>query len=676
MLANYWQMPLQEQTMQQFIIAITLITVGGILAFITRKNRDVSTIVGAGSAIIGSLIAAVPVARVLFSSAELPLLLLNLPLGEATLKLDAVSAFFSLPILALFPAVALYNAACSKHDRHTHDNCWLLLNMLAAAMLLLLASANALTFLIAWELMSVAAFFLIVWRDEIASARSAAWQFLIASHVGTAALMLLFALLSVQSGSLEFARFAAMYMPAGFETTAFLLAVFGFGVKVGLLPLHVWLPDSYTFADAPVSAILSGAMSKMGFYGLLRVLMLLPLPRESWGWLLVVGGLLTGIFALIMALAQSDIKKVVSYSSMENAGIILMAIGCSLLAMSWKQPEIAGIAMAGALLHILNHAVCKGLLFMGTGAIYWGTGTRRLELMGGLAGKMPFTAVCFALASVAIAGLPPFNSFISEFIIFIAGLKAAISNDPQALLLAAAMLSGLALIGGLAAATFARTFGLVFLGAARHDKKHEMQDISPALRLPFIFLLICMGALIVAAPWLLSPIMRVSWLIMARQTGFALVDLSEAALWQPVGLVVAFSLTMIVLVLAGWQLRRKFFSAGERSDRPTWDCGYAAPDARMQYTSSSFSQTIVDIFSPVVRPYKHGEKVSGLFPQHASFRTDTPDSLLRYLFVPLFGLIDRILLPLRGLQHGRLHLYICYVAITLLALLVWKVVAI
>ncbi len=385
--------------MQQFLIAIALIMTGGILAFITRKHRDVSNIVGAGTAVIGSIIAALPVIRVLFHSVEQPLLLLNLPLGQATLKLDALSAFFSLPVLMLFPAVAIFMAAVTRHERYTHDNCWPFLNMLASAMLLLLVSANAVVFLIAWELMSVSAFFLVTHRDEIASARAAAWQFLVASHIGTAALMLLFALLSSQCGSFEFTQFASTFLPSGFGTVVFVLAVFGFGVKVGLLPLHVWLPDSYTFSDSPVSALLSGAMSKMGFYGLLRVMMLLPLPQSSWGWLLVVGGLLTGIFAMIMALAQADIKKVIAYSSMGNAGIILMGIGCSTLAMHWKQPEIAGIAMTGSLLHVLNHAVCKGILFMGTGAIYWGTGTRKLEMMGGLAGKMPFTAFCFALAA-------------------------------------------------------------------------------------------------------------------------------------------------------------------------------------------------------------------------------------------------------------------------------------
>ena len=659
--------------MQQYLIAIALIMTGGILTLIIRKHRDVSAIIGAGSAIIGSLIAVLPVLKVVFAGADFPVLLLNLPLGEATLKLDAVSAFFALPVLVLLPVTALFSGAVARQEKYGADGYWFFLNTLAAAMLSLLISANAAVFLVSWEIMSVAAFFLITHRDEIATARSAGWRFLVASHVGTAALMLLFALLAARSGSLEFAQFAGAYLPDGLGSLAFFLALFGFGVKVGLLPLHVWLPDSYTYADAPVSALLSGAMSKMGFYGLLRVLMLLPVPVASWGWTLVIGGLLTGIFAMIMALAQSDLKKVISYSSMENAGIILMAIGCSVLAMTWKQPLIAGIAMVGALLHILNHSVCKGLLFLGSGAVYWGLGTRKLEMMGGLAKSMPFTAVCFAIASAAIAGLPPFNNFVSEFIIFVAGLQAATINDPAALLLAAAILAGLALIGGLAVATFARTFGLVFLGAPRHDTKHEINEITTLVKAPFLILVGLIGVLTVASPWLLKPIHRVATIIMKDQAGTSAAVLPGEFLQQPITMVVLFSLALLVLVIAGWQIRQRFFSAGDRSDRLTWDCGYAEPDARIQYTSSSFSQTIVDLFSAIVRPYKHGEKVSGLFPQHASFRTDAPDSLLRYLFVPLFNLVDLGLRPFRALQHGRLHLYICYVAITLLALLIWKV---
>ena len=662
--------------MQQYLIAIALIMAGGILALITRKSRAVSTVVGVGSAVIGSIIAVIPVAKVLFYSSVFPILVLDLPLGEATLRLDVVSAFFALPVIILVPLTAMFSGAVARHEKYSADGYWFFLNTLAAAMLLLLVAANAMVFLLAWEIMSVAAFFLITHRDEIATARSAGWRFLVASHIGTAALMLLFVLLGARSGSLEFSQFATAHLTDGLDSVAFFLALFGFGVKVGLLPLHVWMPDSYTFADAPISAILSGAMSKMGFYGLLRILMLLPSPAASWGWVLVVGGLLTGVYAMISALAQSDLKKVIAYSSMENAGIILMALGCSVLAMNWKQPVIAGAAMVGALLHILNHSVCKGLLFFGSGAIYWGTGTRKLEMMGGLAHKMPFTATCFAFASAAIAGLPPFNNFISEFIIFIAGLRAATLNNPSALLLAAIILGGLALIGGLAVATFARTFGLVFLGAPRHDKRHEINETAPLVRVPFVILLVLIGVLTIASPWLIKPLLMVAETLMAHQTGFATADLQGVLLHQPVAMVVQFSLTLLILVVLGWQIRRLFFSKGDRSDRLTWDCGYAEPDARMQYTSSSFSQSIVDMFSAIIRPYKHGENVSGLFPQHASFRTDTPDSLLRYWFLPLFSLVDRVLLPLRALQHGRLHLYIGYVAITLLILLLWKVVVI
>jgi len=358
---------------------------------------------------------------------------------------------------------------------------------------------------------------------------------------------------------------------------------------------------------------------------------------------------------------------------MENAGIILMAIGCSMLAMTWKQPEIAGVAMAGALFHILNHAVCKGLLFLGSGAVYWGIGSRRVEIMGGLAKKMPFTAICFAVASIAIAGLPPFNGFMSKFIIYIAGLQSATLDSPQAMLLAVAILGGLALISGLASIVFARTFGLIFLGASRHDKAHEVKEIAPILRIPFVLLLLLIAFLTIMLPWLLTPVLRVAWLILSPQTGFVSDGLQGEFLLAPMIVVVKFSLVLITLVIAGWQIRSRFFSLGDRSDRPTWGCGYAAPDAKMQYTSSSFSQTIVDLFSSFIRPKKRGEEVSGLFPQHASFRTDTPDALLRYLFTPLFALVDRVLLPLRRLQHGRLHLYICYVAITLLILLIWKV---
>lgn len=660
--------------MQYFLMAIIIIFCGGVVAFLTGKLRTFSAVAGASSCLSGSCFALIPVYTTLIGGQSAGSFQLTLPLGPATLQLDAVSAFFSLPVLLIGTLASFYAAVTTNHEKRESGGYWFFFNLLVASMLLLLCSANAVLFLMAWEIMSIAAFFLITHRDEISSARNAGWRFLVASHVGTAGLFLLFALLSSASDSFEFSGFAAVAVTGGYASAIFFLALFGFGVKVGLLPLHVWLPDSYTFADAHVSATLSGAMSKMGFYGLIRVLTFLPVYSESWGWALAIGGLLTGVFALITAMAQHDLKKVISYSSMENAGIIMMALGTAILAVIWKQPAMAFAAFAGALLHVFNHAICKGLLFLGSGAVYFGTGTRKLEAMGGLAGHMPFTAFAFGIGSAAIAGLPPFNNFVSEFVIFLAGLKSATIGNSSALLLSSIILAGLGLIGGLAVACFARTFGLVFLGASRSDKKVAPAEVHALVKIPMALMVVGIVFASLASPWLIRPIaVVVNEIVLPAGLAFSADDISLIVL--PLRTVASFSLAILLLVVVCWLLRRRFFSAGDIDGRFTWDCGFAAPDSRIQYTSSSFSQPVSEVFSSIVRPYRHGEKVSGLFPAHASFRTDAPDSLLRYLFIPLFGLIDRVLMPLRKLQHGRLHLYICYVALTLLFLLIWKVVA-
>jgi len=228
------------------------------------------------------------------------------------------------------------------------------------------------------------------------------------------------------------------------------------------------------------------------------------------------------------------------------------------------------------------------------------------------------------------------------------------------------------MIGGLAAACFSRTFGLVFLGAGRVEKKHEPEEVD----LPVKVVLVVPAVLIAVLPIFVPSVLRiiaeiVNSIVLPANSSFDYLS-ALAGIEHPVGIVSMIMPVLLGLVLIGWLIRKRFFSEGDVSDRPTWDCGFAAPDARMQYTSSSFSQPLVESFSAIVRPFRHGEKVFGLFPQHASYRTDSPDSILRYLVTPVFSLIDRIMIPVRALQHGRLHLYICYLAITLLILLVWK----
>ncbi|MDD3145653.1 MAG: proton-conducting transporter membrane subunit, partial [Candidatus Riflebacteria bacterium] len=542
--------------MQHYLMAIVIISSGGALAWLTGKLRTMSAVIATVSCLAGGALALMTALQSLLNGNSTTSYILNLPLGQATLKIDQVSAFFSLPVIFLGTLAAVYAASTCHRDKYEGGGYWFFYNLLIASMLLLLASGNAILFLMAWEIMSLAAFFLITHRDEIASARNAGWRFFVASHIGTAGLFVLFALLSSSSGSYEFSQFAHAPITFGSASIIFFLALFGFGVKVGLLPLHVWLPDSYTFADAHVSAVLSGAMSKMGFYGLIRVLMFLPKPEESWGWAMAIGGLLTGIFALITALAQHDLKKVISYSSMENAGIILMALGCAVLANIWKQPAMAFAATAGALMHILNHAVCKGLLFLGSGAVYFGTGTRKLEAMGGLAKSMPYTAVAFGIGSAAISGLPPFNNFVSEFLIFLAGLKAATLGNSSALLLAGIILAGLGLIGGLAVACFARTFGLVFLGASRSDKKIEPLEIQPLVRIPLAILVFLIFATSLLSPWILLPVTRVAADI-GSASGMLFSPDDVLASAMPMHAIAIFSLALLALVMVSYLIKMK-----------------------------------------------------------------------------------------------------------------------
>jgi hydrogenase-4 component B len=659
--------------MQLFLYAIMVVFLGGFLAFILGKWRRTSNFFGAFSCLLAALLTLKPLYAVLIAQQTLDPISFALPLSQATITLDSVSAFFALPVVVLGSISAFFAAATSNPRNEQYPGAyWFFYNLLMAGMLTLLCTSNAVLFIMAWEIMSVAAFFLIAHRDEHNTTRNAAWRFLIASHIGTAAIFFLFAILSTASGSYDFAAFANAPLATSLPSVVFFLALFGFGVKVGIFPLHIWLPESYTFAESHVSAVLSGAMSKMGFYGLIRVMMFLPNHLESWGWALLLGGVVTGIFAMAMALTQIDLKKVISYSSMENAGIIMIALGAGLLANLWGAPIIALAAFIGAFLHVLNHAVCKGLLFLCAGSVYFATGTRNIEQMGGIAKAMPFTATLFGIGSMAIAGLPPFNSFISEILIFLAGLKAATLTEPKALLMATVVLMGLGLIGGLAVACFARLFGLTFLGAQRSNRQLNLKSIKPLVNFALFTLALMILAIALAAPTLLTPIYRVVVQVVAP-TGSSFTLEHLQTLMGPIKTVSTISAYLIILTCLLTLVKRKFFSKGEETSL-TWDCGFLAPTPRIQYTASSFAQPANEAFIAMNNYQVKGEPVAGLFPKKGSLKTHSEDFAEKSLFQPMFYGVNKYLIMFRGLQHGKLHLYVCYIAVTLLVLLLWKVV--
>ncbi len=654
------------------LLVSLLFFAGGATGSLIFANRGRwSRFLGAGGIVLGCVCGTVPSACVaLGEPAQSLRMAWEVPYGSLFLRLDALSAFFLLPIFLICALAALYGAEYLEayRDRKALAPPWFFLNLLVASMVVVVLARNGVLFLMAWEMMALSSFFLVTFEDEREDVRHAGWVYLVASHIGTAFLLVLFVLLGKTNGSLDFDRFTAS-SGAGL---LFVLALVGFGTKAGFVPLHVWLPEAHPAAPSHVSAVMSAVMIKTGIYGLLRILTFLGPPQAWWGWVLCVVGLTSGIMGVLLALAQHDLKRLLAYHSVENIGIIALGLGVGIIGLSVGVPSIAAVGFAGALLHVLNHALFKGLLFLAAGNVAHGAQTREIDHLGGLLRRMPGTGATFLIGAVAISGLPPLNGFISEFLIYLASFRGAVALDGSSNVPMLATISGLALIGGLAAACFTKAFGIVFLGEPRTQHAEHAHEVGLAMLLPgFVLAAGCvliglfgagvvrsMGPLISSITGL-PPIPVGQSLAEAAHT-VALVSYSGAAL-----LGVAALLTLgRAMALA----RRRVRAAA------TWDCGYARPSPRMQYTASSFAQPLTETFAILLQTRRVLSAPRGLFPQQAEFLTQTDDPYKTYIFQPMFHAIGRWLSSLRPLQQGKVQLYVLYIAVTLLVLLLWQVV--
>ncbi len=645
----------------------------GLLALVARGSR-LPTWIGVAGAAGGSCLGLLAAIQALVTgttvSVELPW---RLPMASWSIAIDPLSAFFLIPVLGLSALAAVYGAGYWRPPDvpRSTGSAWLWFNLLVASMAMVLVARNGMLFLLAWELMTLASFFLVTLDDDSSSARQAGGIYLIATHVGTAFLLVLFLMLGDRSGSLDFARF--LDAPARTATGAgalFLLALIGFGVKAGFMPMHVWLPEAHPAAPAHVSALMSGAMIKLGIYGLLRMLGYIGPPSPWWGWTLLLIGLVSGLLGVLYALAQHELKRLLAYSSVENMGIIACGLGIGLLGVSYHLPFVAVLGFGAALLHVLNHAMFKGLLFLGAGAVAHGAHTGAINRLGGLLKRMPWTGSAFLVASVAIAGLPPLNGFVGEFLLYLGSLRAATLRDPAQAIAGVAVIGGLALIGGLAAACFAKAFGIVFLGEPRSEIAREAREPGLLMRIPMLLLA---AACLAAA--LLSPRIFASLAgILPALTGLppagvaAEVGLGSAAL----GRVTIVSGVLLILAILIAALRKAILLRRPAAAVPTWDCGYQATTARMQYTESSFAQPISELFRSVLPTRAAMVEPSGPFPGESSFATTTPDSFRERVFRPLFQEIGRRFTPFRRIQEGRVQIYVLYIALTLLALLLYQ----
>jgi hydrogenase-4 component B len=579
--------------------------------------------------------------------------------GEVVhLRLDAVSAFFLALLSLIGGAGAVYGREYWTEHAHPtsarRGRVWW--SVLVLCLGWVLVTTNGLHFLVGWELFTVAAYFLVTLDRQRREVRAAGWLYLGASHVAALFLFAFFAILAASTGSWELGPMRDRPELA----PLFWLALVAFGLKAGMFPLHVWLPSAHANAPSHVSAMLSGVTLKIGIYGIVRFSGWLPVPPEA-GWVVAFLGVTSAVLGVAFALGQHDLKRLLAYHSVENIGIILIGIGFALVAMSQENAAWGRIALAGGLLHVWNHGLFKSLLFFAAGSVLHATGTREMSQLGGLWRLMPWTASLFALGAVAISGLPPLNGFVSEWLVYLGLFDATMARGPSAwAAIPAAILLGVT--GALALACLAKVCGVVFLGAARSKAAAHAHESGPAMRGAMVLL----GAACVAiglAPVLFWPaILRAvdvwnpAWA--NAETPVALASLGK----------VHVAVALLALVAAVWLWRK--VRRGGLSRAVTWDCGYAAPTARMQYTAGSFAGIITEWFAWILRPVRHEHRPEIVLPHHASFSTHTPETVLEYVVEPAGGLVMRLSMTARRLQHGRVQSYLLYLLIGLAALAV------
>ncbi len=580
------------------------------------------------------------------------------PGGALAVEIDAVSAMFLIPIFAVTFLGAVYGLGYWPQAEHPANGRKLRLfyGTLAAGMALLVLARNGVLFLVGWEVMALSAFLVLTTEDDRAEVRAVGYVYLAATHVGTLALFALFALLGD----------GAAAAPAG---AVFLLALLGFGLKAGIMPLHLWLPGAHAAAPSHVSAIMSGVLLKTGIYGLVRISSLFPHPPLWWGALLLALGAASAVLGVAFAVGQHDVKRLLAYHSVENIGIICMGLGVALLGRSLGRWDLTALGLAGALLHVWNHSLFKALLFLSAGSVVHATGTREMDQLGGLARAMPSTALYFLVGAVAICGLPPLNGFVSELLVYLGLFREAAAPDGRLWLGGAFAAPALALVGGLAVACFVKVYGAVFLGEPRSERARAAHECGAAMRAPMAALAALCLFIGVGAP-LVAPVLDravAAWAPEAAGLRPALADLAPLA-WVSLAALALTGATALAALLLAARLRRRAAVPAVG----TWDCGYARPSPTMQYTASSFAATLVGLFGWALRPRTHAPRLAGAFPRGGAFESHVPEAVLDRAVVPSVRAAARAFHWLRWIQHGTAHRYLLYILLTLVFFFLWR----
>ncbi len=599
-------------------------------------------------------------------------LAIGLPDLPFHLRLDALSAFF-LALLGLASAgISVFAGGYFRRGEGTPPGLLCLhYHLFLVGMAMVMLADDAYAFMVTWELMALASFFLVTTNHRIAEIRRAGFLYLLVAHVGAIAILLCFGVLQANTGDYTFANMRAQNLSPFWSSCAFLLALFGFGAKAGILPLHVWLPEAHPAAPSPVSALMSGVMLKTAIYGMVRVNFdLLGSPLWWWGVVALAVGLATALFGVVFAAAQVDMKRLLAYSSIENVGLIVVGLGLAMVFAAYQMNSLAALAMVASLYHCLNHALFKSLLFLGTGSVLHATQERNLGKLGGLMRYMPFVAWTSLVGVVASAGLPPSNGFVSEWLLLQGFLFTGGLPNPYLRMLVPIFAAGVVLVAALAGYVMVKFFGVIFLGRPREDKLAQAHDAGWLERLGLAWLTagcVLLGLFPVAVIEVLDPITSAflgrglaqsgragDWLLLAPVS-------AERASYSPI----LFLLVTAAIVALAFVLVRRFYHGRLRRAAP-WDCGHPMQTARMQDTAEGFGQPIRQIFEPF---YRMQRELPTPFDAAPRYKVTVEDPLWAWVYLRIAAATEAVSRWVGMLQRGRISIYLLYSFLTLVALL-------
>jgi hydrogenase-4 component B len=649
-------------------------TVGGICL---KGKSKWANYISHCSSFLGGLLGAISAAAILITNKPVSITTWTIVSDIALrFRIDALSAFFLLVISIGTIAVSIYSIGYVT-EYYGKKPVGLLgggLNLFILSMILVVTVDNSLTFLISWELMSIVSFFLVMFEHEKQEIRTAGYVYVVMTHFGTLFIILSFLTLFFFTKSLDFQEFARAghSLPSTVKSVIFLMSLIGFGTKAGMVPLHIWLPRAHPAAPSHVSALMSAVMIKTAVYGLLRVIYdFLGAGESWWGAVLIAFGLLSALLGILFGLAENDMKRFLAYSSAENMGIIFTGLGSSLLFYSYQQPLLGALALTALLYHVLNHAVFKGLLFMGAGSVVFATHTKNVNQLGGLIRKMPWTAAFFLMGGMALASLPPLNGFMSEWatIQSLLHLSFSIENSVWKVLggLAAALLG---LTGAFVAGGVVKHFGTAFLGMSRTQHAEKAKEVPVSMRIGMMILGI--GTFVLGV-WP-GAVLRITKGISERYfhqslTGRVILYVPfkpSAASISLGGVVIIFTLLLAFLLLG----LRVWLGKSRNQYDETWNCGTPLLPS-MGYTGTSFSHPVLMIFKKL---YKNKRTVDvygeyRYFPKKILHRFTSQSLIESNLYRPIIGITVFLSKRFRAIQNGNLQSYLAYMVITLILLL-------